>query len=899
MDGAGRNDPRRSGRSGVRLEQAARVTRRAGPGWAAGVSLLLALLPAAGLAGTTGKLTGRVLDAKKQPLPGVNVAVPLGRVGAITDDKGRFVIVNIPSGTYEVKINLLGYRPIAIQNVSVSADLTTELDDVAMVEAPVGMEEVVVSARRPVVDLNLTSNLATLHRKEIQQLPVQELQDVVNLKAGVVDGHFRGGRIGEVQYQVDGVTINNPFDNSASLKLDRSLLEEVQVISGTFDAEYGQAMSGVVNAVLRSGTEKYRADGEVFAGGFAFPRTDGRGVTDSFHPDGIQNYQFNVSGPLGLPHTTFLANARRYLFDDFVQAERRFRPWQALTPQDKVQSPDGDGAKFALGYNREWSGVVKLTNRSIPHVELDYSAVGNVIETRATNNQYRLNPDGLTRQHKRSIAHGLDLTHTLSKTTFYTLSLRQNYFDYRDMAYDDSRDPRYELAGPVLPDHPYEADAYVEGVDPTRVWRRTNAVVFKNSLVSQLSHDQQIKLGSEFEWPHVEFGVPESLRFVAPTNALQRRPGYIPPWRPYAAAAFAQDELEWNDLRLRAGLRLEYFNPRAGIPSDLANPANAIAGVPQSHLVATTRKWSVAPRIGVSYPVTRKSALFFAYGHFYQMPELGQIFDNADYSVLAGLQAGGISYGILGNPDIKPEKTVQYQFGYKQSISDDFGIDLTLFYKDIRDLLGVEFVTTYNGAQYARLANADFGNVIGFTVAVTRRSGPLLSTALDYTWQLAQGNSSDPHETATRAEGGLDARPRLIPFDWDQRHTLNVTVTAARGDAFNVSTIVHVSSGRPFTPSTATVLGTTLESNGERKPNTLVVDLRGERRLGPAGVQLRGFARVFNVFDTRFNNGFVFESSGSPNYSRFPSADYVSLADPTRFYAPRRVEVGVSLRGEE
>src|SRR5690242_10858943 len=154
----------------------------------------------------------------------------------------------------------------------------------------------------------------------------------------------------------------------------------------------------------------------------------------------------------------------------------------------------------------------------------------------------------------------------------------------------------------------------------------------------------------------------------------------------------------------------------------------------------------------------------------------------------------------MGNPDIRPEKTVQYQFGYKQSITDDFGADVTLFYKDIRDLLGIEFINTYNDAQYVRWTNVDFGNVVGFTVSLTRRNFGLLSGTLDYTWQLAQGDASDPRETADRAAAGEDPRPRLVPFSWDQRHTLNLTATLSRPERYTVSTIVRISSGQPYTP---------------------------------------------------------------------------------------------------
>src|SRR6185295_5718967 len=155
------------------------------------------------------------------------------------------------------------------------------------------------------------------------------------------------------------------------------------------------------------------------------------------------------------------------------------------------------------------------------------------------------------------------------------------------------------------------------------------------------------------------------------------------------------------------------------------------------------------------------------------------------------------------NPDIKAERTIQYQAGYKQAVTDDVGADFTVFYKDIRDLLGVEILTTYNDAEYPRLTNVDFGNVLGVTLAFDLRPHGLLSGSLDYTWQRALGNTSDPRETATRASAGLDSRPRLFPFNWDQRHTLNLTATLARPRNFSASAIFRMASGQPYTPSGA------------------------------------------------------------------------------------------------
>jgi outer membrane receptor protein involved in Fe transport len=862
-------------------------------------------------AGTTGRLTGRVLDAARQPLAGANVAIPGARTGAITEADGRYVVVNIPSGQYDVRVSLLGYQPVLTQGVVISADNTTTLD-LQLKEAPVAMEEVVVTAERPVVEVNLTSSLASITRQELNALPVQELADIVNLQAGVVDGHFRGGRLGEVQYQVDGVTVNNPFNNASTLRLDRSLLEEVQVIGGTFDAEYGQAMSGVVNAILRSGGERYEWDAEAYSGGFFYGDGSDRMLKDRISPADVQNYQFTLSGPTRiLPQTTFLATGRYYRFDDHVRAERRFTPARAPTPQEKISAPDGDGEEMPLGHSREWSGVGKLTNRSLANMEIGYQAIFNVVRGRRGNYAFRVNPDGMKRQHTFSITHGLDFTHTLGKTSFYDLSLRHNYLDYNDLAYEDLFDPGYDLAGAPKsdPNQMYEPGGFVQGVDMGRFEQSTSALVAKGTFQSQLGRDHHLKLGTEYQFAAVRFGSPGHLQFVQDPSTGREVvaryvddpvAGYLPvrEYRPVSTSAYAQDEIEWNDFRVRAGLRFDFFDARAALPSDLANPANAIQGVPTSTLVPTSNKMSLSPRLGVSFPITRDAALFFAYGHFYQMSALGQAFDNADYRLLSQLQAAEEDrFPTMGNPDIKPERTVQYQFGYKQAVTEWLGLDLSAFYKDIRDLLGVEFIFTYNGARYARFTNVDFGNVLGFTVALDQRQLGWVRSTMDYTWQLAQGNSSDPNETADRAEAGEDARPRLVPLNWDQRHTLNLTAHVAWPGGLSTSAVLRAATGQPYTPSLTSLVGF-VEANSGRKPSGVLLDLRAERPFRWGGLEASFFGRAFNLFDARFfNNGFVFATSGSPYYSPFPIPDYVTLHDPTRFHAPRRIEIGMSVHG--
>jgi len=857
-------------------------------------------------AGTTGKLSGRVTDRGGQPLVGANVVIIGTKLGGATDPDGYYSILNIPPGSYDIQFRSVGYRIYTVKQVELEADNTTKRDAVLDEEA-VTTEAVIVTAEKPVVQVNLTSTLATINDREIRALPVQELQDIVNLQAGVVDGHFRGGRDGEVQYQVNGVSINNAYDNKSSIKIDRSIIQEVQVITGTFDAEYGQAMSGVVNTVLKTGSEHFEWNAEVYDGDFLYGSGGQRGLEYKAHPFSTENFQASVSGPTGIPQTYFLVNARRYVFDDYLYGTRVFVPTDSSDVANRVVRPTGDGKEVPLGYTREWSGLVKLTNKSIPGIELSYQALFDLSDGSGSADpsafQWRLNPDGMKKQTTTSYIHGLDLTQVLSNSTYYTLSLHQNYFDYTDWAYDNFYDPRYDAASTPISMSDYQYDAFIQGVDFGRFRQKTNTYVGKFSLLSQVTREHQFKVGGEFQYSDLQFGTAGTLVYLQQNgvNTLERYVDDPPDYpgvqyhKPVSGAMYVQDLVEWNDLTIHAGVRFEYFDARSTLPSDPANPANAISGAPNSYPKSTTAKSSYAPRLGVSYPITNTSGIFFSYGHFYQLPPLRDMFNNSNYDVLARIQASTSNYGVLGNPDVKPERTVHYEFGYKNAISDVLGFSANVFYKDIRDLLGVEFISTYNDAQYARLTNVDFGNVSGFTLSLTQRHVGHISSSLDYTWQTAQGNSSDPAETANLAQAGRDSRPRQVPFNWDQRNTLNASVQFSQPDDYSISAILKYGSGLPYTPAIGSGFGSQIETNSGRDPAGFVVDVRAEKAFVLGGLSMSAFVRVFNLFNTTYFNGSVFQTTGSPDYSLAATADRDALANPLRYYAPRKIEIGISL----
>ncbi len=856
-------------------------------------------------ADTKGKLSGRITDDKKNGVIGVNILLTGTSIGAAADADGYYAIINVPPGVYTVRFSGVGYQTKNVENVVISAGQTTTLD-MTLSEAMIEAKEVTVVAARPLVDTRQTSSVAILERNDISVLPVQNLNDVVTLQAGVVDGHFRGGRAGEVQYQVDGVSVNNPYDNTSVVNLDKSVLQEVQVISGTFDAEYGQAMSGVVNAILRSGSEDhYDWSVEMYGADYAAGpsgKADFPFLSTKFPPTS-QSLTLSVSGPSGLPKTTFLISVRKFLDDGYLNGQRRFLPSDSSDFQNRIFKPTGDNAVVPMNTNDEWSGQFKISNKSIDNVQISYQAVGSISDSRLYDFAYRFNPEGLSSQRHISLAHGLDWTHSLSSTTFYSLSVRQNYFKYTDYAFSSLFDPRYTAAGFPRGDPNYELGAYTQGYSLNRFEQLSNSVLLKGSVTSQIDRFNLVKVGFEAQNSLITFGPPGTLvqtivngvQTVLPVVDDTLYPG-LRSYFPTTFAFFAQDRVELSDFLVRVGVRFEYYDANSRIPSDLENPANAIQGAPSSHPQHTTVKYAIAPRLGISYPILSGGALYFSYGHFYQMPGLGILYSNSDYNILRNLQAGSVSYGVLGNPDIKPEFTTQYEFGFKQQFGEFLGADVSVFYKDIRDLLGVEFIDTYADAQYARFTNVDFGSVDGVTLTVDQHISSTASVSLNYTYQNAIGNSSDPYETANLAAAGQDPRPRQLPFDWDQTHTLNLSLSLNVPSSYALTAILRYGSGNPYTPSIGSGFGSSLVRNSSPRPSWATVDVRAEKYFVVGEFNFSLFARVLNLFDARYSNGFVFATTGSPYYTLTPGADASELINPSRFGAPRRIEIGASAR---
>ena len=285
-------------------------------------------------AGTTGKISGRVTDAETgEGLPGVNVIIENSGMGASTDVDGIYYIINIPVGEYSVRAGMIGYNTRVTTEVQVRGDLTTEVDFAMTVRVLESDEEVVVVAERRMVQKDLTSGRSIVSASEISEMPVESLAGIIGTKAGIVSGsdgsiHIRGGRSSEVTYMIDGVPVTNLSSGGLGVGLENSAVQELQILSGTFNAEYGQAMSGIINIVTKEGGQKYSGNLSAYMGDYYTTNTRFFEHADDFDPTNIKNLEASLSGPVpGFGKSlSFFASGRLYQYGGLYRGVREHMP---------------------------------------------------------------------------------------------------------------------------------------------------------------------------------------------------------------------------------------------------------------------------------------------------------------------------------------------------------------------------------------------------------------------------------------------------------------------------------------------------------------------------------------------------------------------------------------------
>jgi outer membrane receptor for ferrienterochelin and colicin len=331
------------------------------------LSILLILIPALAFSGVVGKIAGTVKDARTgEPLIGVNIVLEGTYQGAASDVNGEYYIINIQPGKYTVKASAVGYSEVRITDVQVIPDHTSRADFTLQSEVVQG-QTITITAERPLIQKDATFSASVTTAEEIENMPVNTFSEVLSLSSGVIVDefnnqstiHLRGGRAQELTYMVDGIYVTDPHDGAVAADVVSQGIQDLSIISGTFNAEYGEAMSGVVNIVTKEGTPRYS--------GLFRLATDQFGISE--YDNGTLRFDATLSGPLpllgdrasfflsgdNLKTDTYLRYATSHVHD--INGNPISRDHDFLTFQNrerytgKIVYRPVNALKFVIGYN--------------------------------------------------------------------------------------------------------------------------------------------------------------------------------------------------------------------------------------------------------------------------------------------------------------------------------------------------------------------------------------------------------------------------------------------------------------------------------------------------------------------------------------------------------------------
>lgn len=857
-------------------------------------------------AGQTGKLAGKITDRETgDAMIGANIIIEGTYLGAAADIDGYYYINNIPPGTYTVIASAVGYRKTIVTQVQVRIDLTTNLDiDLSSESVQLG-EDVVVVAQKPLVIKDLTSTSATVSSQEIELMPVEDIHAVINLQAGIIGGHFRGGRSNEVAYLIDGISVTDAFNGNISVEVENSSVRELEVISGTFNAEYGQAMSGIVNIVTKEGSQKFEGNATAYFGNY-ISRDDGvyENLDKVSFSEGIKDLQFSLSGPTTvLNDLTFFITGRVFQDDGSTYGKRVYNIYDS-----NPYLPTGDGKYVSMNPWTKNSFNGKLSY-SLPDWKFSYTLFWDKDERKYYDHGYRWTPDGTQKHFSENRIHNVQLSFVPSQSTFISLKLSASRYNFYGHLFDDPYDNSYVNPNQGIPTSGY---TYRHGGNQVgRYNRTTSTLIAQWTFESQLTKEQKVKLGLEGRWTNLKNHYREIVNLTEgqideagnEIFTLGYRnihsPGHTYYEKdPYEFSAYIQDKMEYDIMIINAGVRLDYFNANGYVPADLRNPLDNPDFPGYKDSVKVDSKIQFSPRLGVSFPISDQGAIYFSYGHFFQIPTYENLYANDEYLIVQG---GALS-SYTGNPDLKAQKTIQYEIGLQQVIFPNVALDLTVYYRDIRNLLGMEILNTYEGFKYARFINRDYGNTKGFIVTLDKRFANYFSAKLDYTFQIAEGNASDPFAVYNdnQSDPPVESEKHLVPLDWDQRSTINFTGTVGVPFDWTVSLIFQYGSGYPYTEDMQVSNGVRFE-NGGRRPTFTNVDLKADKYFSVIGLNVNVFLLVYNLFDTRNELG-VYSTTGRANVDL--NTKYAGdinglntidqyIKNPGMYSSPRQVRLGL------
>lgn len=723
-------------------------------------------------AGETGKISGKVIDKKtNEPLPGVNILIEGTSIGAATDLNGEYFILQIPPGTYSLRASMIGYQNIIIENVLVRADHTTIIN-FEMEEITYELEkEVVVVAERPVIQKDLTASIQFVGKNDLERLPITDVKEGLMIQAGVFfdpipvagglgsagkgEARFsiRGGSQEEIKWYIDGVR-NSPlvwgradWGISVNNNINKEAVQEIQVMTGGFNAEYGDAQSGIINVITKEGSDKfhfsieyvYGVPGQHHFGNYLYDKSNQKEFLNHTLPDGSLDpawwtpfRQSQIYDYTDIPDHSLYTSLSGSLFKIkeekirfFISSQFKQQAYIYPHPRD---SRDMENAFINLSY-RFPKMKIRLTgsynhdahstlqeNGDFTNQVKYYRGWGSLLDT------YTYNLNG-------------NFTHAISSNLFYELKL--SYFNVENKEHPSDYLVLGKSKSPTIwgfqrfdgfENEPFDNYSYIYD---TKLL--TGDISLIGNLSWQFDKNNLLKTGLEFRYN--TFDEKQSYRF--PSFTMDKRywlnKGLDESFHPIQFSYYLQDKMEFESMILNLGVRFDYFNPNRDwfksnnlfnlavdpqynknldLDGDQIDDNGHIKYSFENVLKQPREKAKsytmISPRFGVSFPVTENTLLHFNYGHFYQMPPLDQLFEFSYFKPLYLVEAQMAEDKLAqqegrepkhiasndGDPErvvaytfrpLKPQKTIMFEVGVKQNFVDLAALEIIAFYKDVFD----------------------------------------------------------------------------------------------------------------------------------------------------------------------------------------------------------------------
>lgn len=828
-------------------------------------ALLAGFLPALLHAQTTGAIAGRVRDATSgRGLPLARVTVDAAGNFGTSDTSGAYRIVGVQVGWQRVTVRLIGYRGEIRDSVLVRSGATTVVD-FSLQPAPALLEPIVVRAVDSVLDPFATSTTQRITAADLRSLPVSSLEEALALSAGAVGESYRGGRLGQQAFILDGLGLKNQLDASTGplgVRLPPDILQEASLTTNAFSARYGQALSGLINVVTKDG-------GDELAGRAAYETDRPLGNGWDY---GLDRVILQADGPLvGRVGFLVAADATGRLDADPVNAPasgvaadpRNARPW--MLPHNSGESYDFAGKlTIPLGNSHTLRilGLRSIEQRLLFDPAYKYDTdlapaqrVAGTLLSAHLQNTLSLGTramivDARLGLFNRDFARG-----TLTEEPDHVVggfTGDRFHFIGEDMARrQDTLAANGIIPGFLPPEAsqntPYGVPAFfLGGASRGRIgWNHFREIRGQLDMTYGVGPDFDLYFGGQFARQRVQT-FQRALGFLPVGDTVP--PATASDFRPTIWSVYTEGQARISDLAFTVGVRAEHFDGG----SDLATQS-----VGNGRFGAHT---TLNPRIAVS-TVLAGATLVASFGKFSQPPDFQYLVDAAfDDTTRTGRFR-------RGNPDLGFERATQFEFSLRARPTDGTSLRIGIYGKRLDGMvasvpLGVDPDSTVFGL-------TDYGSVRGLEITAEREMRGGFGARLIYTLSKATATSSNAFQLRqfkidpVSGDTIIPARVEF-PLDYDRRHSLTgifqARVNGGAGpriagvqpfEGLELATIIRYNSGLPFSKTDATGDSLIGPPNDQRLPSTSTVDLLIRKPIRALGIGSGVYLDVRNLFNTR------------------------------------------------